>query len=85
MDPAWWRGGQVQFLFCTVCGSQCRRLTEIFINNYRRGIPVVAGATPEVCSMADKNKPTEISSAKVIGIGVVLFIVIVVIWYLILK
>jgi len=35
--------------------------------------------------MADKNKPNEISSAKVIGIGVVLFIVIVVTWYLFLK
>ncbi len=35
--------------------------------------------------MADKKKPAEISSAKVIGIGVVLFIVVVVIWYLILK
>ena len=45
----------------------------------------MADATPGVCSMADKNKPNEISSAKVIGIGVVLFIVIVVTWYLFLK
>jgi hypothetical protein len=35
--------------------------------------------------MADESKSTEVSSAMVIGIGVVLFIIIVGIWYLFLK
>jgi hypothetical protein len=42
-------------------------------------------ATSEVCFMAEENAPTEISSLTVIGIGVVLFIVIIGIWYLFLK
>lgn len=35
--------------------------------------------------MADDNAPTEISSMTVIGIGVVLFILIIGVWYLFLK
>jgi len=35
--------------------------------------------------MAEETKSTEISSATVIGIGVVLFVIIVGIWYLFLK
>ena len=35
--------------------------------------------------MADENKSGEISTAKVIGIGMVLFIVIIAVMYLILK
>ncbi len=83
MDPA---EGGARYGSCFVSSMGHRAgPTEIFINNYRRGILVVVDATPEVCAMADKKKPAEISSAKVIGIGVVLFIVVVVIWYLILK
>lgn len=35
--------------------------------------------------MAEANEPAEISSGMVIGIGVVIFIVIVGVWYLFLK
>lgn len=37
------------------------------------------------CYMAEEAESKEISSATVIGIGVVLFVVIVGIWYLFLK
>ena len=42
-------------------------------------------ATPEVCFMADEEKSKDLSNATVIGIGVVLFIIIIAIWYLFLK
>jgi hypothetical protein len=35
--------------------------------------------------MAEETEPTDISSATVIGIGVVLFVVVVGFWYLFLK
>jgi hypothetical protein len=35
--------------------------------------------------MAEEKTSNEISSAKVIGIGVVLFIIIIAIWYLFLR
>ncbi len=35
--------------------------------------------------MADEEKSKDISSVTVIGIGVVLFIVVIAVWYLILK
>ena len=45
----------------------------------------MVGATPEVCFMADEEKSKDISSVTVVGIGVVLFLVIIAVWYLILK
>ncbi|MFY9981881.1 MAG: hypothetical protein WAK75_04850 [Methanoregula sp.] len=46
---------------------------------------VVVDATPEGCFMADEGKSGDISSMTVIGIGVVLFIIIIAIWYLFMK
>ncbi len=46
---------------------------------------VVVDTTPEGCFMADEEKSKDISSATIIGIGVVLFIIIIAVWYLFLK
>jgi hypothetical protein len=45
----------------------------------------VVDATPEVYFMAEEKASKEIGSGMVIGIGVVLFIIIIAIWYLFLK
>ena len=37
------------------------------------------------CEMAEKAESKEISNATIIGIGVVIFVVIVGVWYLFLK
>ena len=43
------------------------------------------GATHEVCFMAEDKAPKEVNSLTVIGIGVVLFVVIIGIWFLFLR
>ncbi|MDD1686919.1 hypothetical protein [Methanoregula sp.] len=45
----------------------------------------MASGCDRVFSMAEEKETTEISSMTVIGIGVVLFVVIVALWYLFLK
>jgi uncharacterized membrane protein (DUF485 family) len=45
----------------------------------------VVESTPEVHFMAEEKASNEINSGTVIGIGVVLFIIIIAIWYLFLK
>jgi len=51
----------------------------------KRGMVVVNHHNGGYNYMAETTEPTEISSGMVIGIGVVLFVVIVGIWYLFLK
>jgi len=48
-------------------------------------LEIVASGCDRVFSMAEEKETTEISSMTVIGIGVVLFVVIVALWYLFLK
>ena len=45
----------------------------------------MVNATPEGYFMADEEKSKDLSNVTVIGIGVVLFIIIIAIWYLFLK
>jgi|GEM_PF-788591 hypothetical protein len=61
------------------------RLEKGIYRMCKRGIVVVTTTMEDTNYMAETTESTEISSGMVIGIGVVLFVVIVGIWYLFLR
>jgi len=61
------------------------KLIKAYIKYYKEEFLLWLMPHQRFCHMAEETEPTDISSATVIGIGVVLFVVVVGFWYLFLK